>query len=141
MDFVSDSLVTSRRIRALTMVDNFSRECLAIEVAPSIKGKQVVEVLERVTACRGAPKSIQLDNGPEFVSRALDCWAYERGVTLAFSRPGKPVDNAFIESFNGSFRDECLNVNWFLSLDDARDKIETWRRDYTSSVPTLPLTT
>ena len=135
MDFVSDSLVTSRRIRALTIVDNFSRECLAIEVAPSIKGEQVVEVLERVRARRGAPKSIQLDNGPEFISKTLDCWAYERGVMLAFSRPGKPVDNAFIESFNGSFRDECLNVNWFLSLDDARAKIETWRRDYNEFRP------
>ena len=136
MDFVSDSLFNGRRIRALTVVDNFSRECLAIHVGHSIVGAQVVEVmcaLKRFT--KRQPERIQVDNGSEFISKALDRWAYEHNVVLDFSRPGKPTDNAFIESFNGSFRDECLNVHWFLSLDDARKKIELWRRDYNDFRP------
>ncbi len=90
----------------------------------------MVRVVDRIKAMRGAPCYIKVDNGPEFISKELDRWAYENGVVLDFSRPGKPVDNAFIESFNGSFRDECLNANWFLSLDDAWEKIEAWRREY-----------
>ena len=130
MDFVTDSLFNWRRFRALTIVDNFSRECQAIEVGQHIRGGDVVSVLNRIAEVSGTPQTISVDNGPEFISKELDKWAYEHGVTLDFSRPGKPTDNAFIESFNGSFRDECLNTNWFLSLDDAKEKIEAWRRDY-----------
>ena len=135
MDFVSDALFDGRRLRALTVVDACTREALVIEVDSGIKGEQVVEAVSRITAVRGAPRSIRVDNGPEFVSKALDRWAYENGVTLDFSRPGKPTDNAFIESFNGRLRDECLNAHWFLSLADARAKIEAWRRDYNESRP------
>ena len=135
MDFVSDALFDGRRLRALTVVDACTREALVIEVDSGIKGEQVVEAVSRIMAVRGAPKSIRVDNGPEFVSKALDRWAYENGVTLDFSRPGKPTDNAFIESFNGRLRDECLNAHWFLSLADARAKIEAWRRDYNESRP------
>jgi putative transposase len=128
MDFVSDALFDGRRLRALTIVDAFTREALAIEVDQGIKGEQVVAAVARLALLRGAPRAIQVDNGPEFVSKALDRWAYGNGVTLDFSRPGKPTDNAVVESFNGRLRDECLNANWFLSLADARSKIETWRR-------------
>jgi putative transposase len=131
MDFVADNLFNGRRIRALTVVDNFSRECLAIHVDHSVKADQVVSTMEGLRLFAGrTPHRIQVDNGSEFVSKAMDKWAYEHGVILDFSRPGKPTDNALIESFNGSFRDECLNTHWFLSLDDARQKIEQWRRDY-----------
>jgi putative transposase len=135
MDFVSDALFDGRRLRALTVVDNFTRESLAIAVDQGIKGEQVAAVLERIVAERGAPKSIRVDNGPEFVSKVLDRWAHERGGTLDFSRPGKPTDNAYVESFNGRLREECLNVNWFLSLEDAQAKIEAWRREYNESRP------
>jgi len=135
MDFVVDGLYSGRRFRALTIVDNFSRECLAIEAGQHLKGDEVVEVRERLVEERGAPERIQCDNGSEFVSKVLDKWAYEHGVTMDFSRPGKPTDNAMIESFNGTFRDECLNVNWFLSLEDARDKIERWRVEYNEFRP------
>jgi putative transposase len=135
MDFVSDALFNGRRFRALTIVDNFSRECPAIEVGQGIRGDQVVELLEYLKLVRGLPETICVDNGSEFVSKVMDKWAYEHGVKLSFSRPGKPVDNAFIESFNGSFRDECLNVNWFLSIEDAKQKIETWRNDYNEFRP------
>jgi putative transposase len=131
MDFVADALFDGRRFRALTLVDNFSRECLAIEIGQSLKAEDVVRVMERIKLWRGlVPKRIKVDNGSEFISKALDKWAYENAVMLDFSRPGKPTDNAFIESFNGSFRDECLNVNWFLSLEDAREKIDAFREDY-----------
>ena len=130
MDFVTDSLFNGSRFRALTLVDNFSRSCLAIEVGQHLRGEDVVGVLDRVKATQGIPGSIRLDNGPEFISKELDKWAYEQNVTLDYSRPGKPVDNALAESFNGSFRDECLNTNWFLSLEDAKEKIEAWRQDY-----------
>jgi putative transposase len=130
MDFVTDSLFNGHRFRSLTIVDNFIRECVAIEVGQHIKGEDVVRVVERIRAMRGTPNFIKVDNGPEFISKELDKWAYENKVTLDFSQPGKPTDNAYIESFNGSFRGECLNINWFLSLDDAREKIEEWRRDY-----------
>lgn len=130
MDFVSDALFNGRRFRALTIVDNFSRECPAILVGQNIRGEQVVELLERLKLLRGLPETICVDNGSEFVSKVMDKWAYEHGVKLSFSRPGKPTDNPFVESFNGSFRDECLNVNWFLSIEDAKEKIEAWRQDY-----------
>jgi putative transposase len=130
MDFVSDALFDGRRFRALTIVDNFTRECLAIEVAQNLRGEEVVAVLEKLRLSRGVPARIQVDNGPEFISMTLDRFAYDQGITLDYSRPGKPTDNPFIESFNGSFRDECLNTHWFLSLEDAREKVETWRYDY-----------
>jgi putative transposase len=136
MDFVADQLFDGRKIRALTVVDNFSRQCVAIHVGQSLKGADVVAVMDRLRVeLDGVPKRIQVDNGSEFISKALDLWAYEHGVTLDFSRPGKPTDNPFIESFNGSFRDECLNAHWFLSLEDAREKIEQWREEYNDFRP------
>ena len=136
MDFFADNLFNGRRIRALTVVDNLSRECLAIHVGQGIKGKDVVQVMERLRLFVGrCPERIQVDNGSEFISKDMDKWAYEHDVILDFSRPGKPTDNALIESFNGSFRDECLNTNWFLSIDDARKKVDTWRRDYNGFRP------
>ena len=135
MDFVSDSLVTGRRFRALTIVDDFSRECPAIEVDTSLGGARVVQVLERLAELRGLPGMITIDNGPEFTGRALDEWAYRRGVKLNFIRPGKPIENAFVESFNGRFRDECLNDNWLMSMKHARKVIEAWRKDYNESRP------
>jgi putative transposase len=136
MDFVADQLFDGRRFRALTLVDNFGRECLEIEVGQSLKGLDVVDVMERIKQMRGiVPKRVQVDNGSEFISKVLDRWSYENNVVLDFSRPGKPTDNAFIESFNGSFRDECLNVNWFLSLDDATEKIKAFKDDYNGFRP------
>lgn len=136
MDFVSDALFNGKRFRALTIVDAFTRECLAIEVDRGLRGDDVVAVLERQRFLRDrVPATIRVDNGPEFVSRVLDHWAYCNQVTLDFSRPGKPTDNAVIESFNGRFRDECLNTHWFLSLEDARAKIEAWRRHYNEDRP------
>ena len=136
MDFVSDALFDGRRFRALTVVDAFTRECLAIEVDQALKADAVVATVERLAYVRGiVPGKIRVDNGPELISRVLDHWAYRHGVTLDFSRPGKPTDNAFVESFNGRLRDECLNTHWFLSLTDARGKIEAWRRDYNECRP------
>jgi putative transposase len=130
MDFVHDQLATGAKLRVLTIVDTFSRFSPAIEPRFNFHGADVVDVLERVGREVGFPAAIRVDQGSEFVSRDLDLWAYQRGVTLDFSRPGKPTDNAFIESFNGKFRAECLNAHWFMSLDDARRKCEAWRRDY-----------
>jgi putative transposase len=136
MDFVADALFDGRRFRALTVVDNYSRRCLAIRADRSIKGSDVTDIVTRIAwKCGQTPERIQVDNGSEFISKALDKWAYDHGVTLDFSRPGKPTDNPYIESFNGSFRDECLNLNWFFSLDDARRKIEAWRREYNEYRP------
>ena len=130
MDFMSDELYDGQRIRLLTLVDNFTRESLAIKVDNHLGGYRVTEALMRLGKTRSLPKTIRVDNGPEFISRVLDQWAYLNGVALDFSRPGKPTDNAFIEAFNGRFRQECLNENWFLSLEDARDKVEVWRKKY-----------
>ena len=135
MDFVSDSTVTGRRFRALTIVDDYSRECPAIEVDTSLGGVRVVSVLERLAETRGLPEVITVDNGPEFAGKALDEWAYRRGIKLNFIRPGKPVENAFAESFNGRLRDECLNINWFMSIKHAREVIESWRQDYNEVRP------
>lgn len=135
MDFVSDALADGRTFRCFTMVDDFTRESPAIEVAQSIPAWRVIHVLDRLAASVGLPKSIVCDNGPEFAGKALDIWAYERGVTLQFIRPGKPVENAFIESFNGKFRDECLNTHWFTSLSDAQRAIEAWRVEYNEVRP------
>lgn len=135
MDFVSDQLFDGRRMRVLTLVDNHTRECLALHPGQRIGGMDVVGVLEKVTQVNGCPRRIKVDNGPEFISRDLDRWAYWNKVGLDFSRPGKPSDNAFIEAFNSRFRQECLNEHWFLSLEDARCKIDTWRKEYNSERP------
>ena len=136
MDFVADQLFNGKKFRCLTIVDNYSRKCMAIYVDQGIKGDQVVVVMESLRIENKAlPKKIRVDNGSEFISKALDKWAYDNSVILDFSRPGKPTDNAYIESFNGSFRDECLNTNWFLSLQDASKKIEAWRMEYNTFRP------
>ena len=135
MDFVHDQLATGRKLRVLAIIDTFSRFSPAVDARFNFRGADVVEVLEAVGREVGFPATIRVDQGSEFVSRDLDLWAYHRGVTLDFSRPGKPTDNAFIESFNGKFRAECLNVHWFMSLDDARRKCEDWRRDYNEERP------
>lgn len=135
MDFMSDTLSSGRRFRCLTILDEFNRESLAIHVAHSIPAVGVIQVLERLREERGLPNVIVTDNGSEFTSRAFDAWAYARGVTIDFIQPGKPVQNAFIESFNGTLRDDCLNMHWFLSLKDAEATIEDWRRDYNDFRP------
>ena len=122
------ALFDGRRLRVLTVADAYTREALAIGVLQGIKGEQVVEGMDRIASVRGCPRAIRVDNGPEFISKALDRWAYENGVTLDFSRPGKPTDNALMLSFNGRFRNERLSTHWFLSLADARSKIDAWRR-------------
>jgi putative transposase len=135
MDFVSDCVSTGRVIRLLTIVDDCTRECPAIEVDTSLGGLRVRRVLDRIASERGLPEAVVLDNGPEFRGRALAAWSEQRGVRLEFIQPGKPVQNAYAESFNGRLRDECLNANWFTSLSDARRKIETWRQDYNHQRP------
>jgi len=135
MDFMSDALFNGKRFRTLTMMDVYSRECLNIYAGNSITGDTVVDILGSISYHRGRPERIRVDNGPEFVSKALDNYSYQNNIKLEFSRPGKPVDNAFIESFNGSLRDECLNINWFLSIEDAKQKLEMWRRDYNEFRP------
>lgn len=135
MDFVRDTLGDGRVFRTLTIVDDCTRECPALEVDFSLPGERVAHVLDRVALGRGLPKAIVCDNGPEFAGQALDEWAHARGVILDFIEPGKPVQNAFIESFNGTFREECLNENWFVSLRDAQCVIEAWRLDYETARP------
>jgi putative transposase len=135
MDFMADQLYSGRAIRILTLVDNYSRECLALGVGVSVKGDDVVAILNTVVRERGAPRSIRVDNGTEFTSMAMDRWAYWHGVTLEFSRPGKPQDNALIEAFNGRFRQECLNAHWFLSVADAQEKVQAWRNHYNAERP------
>jgi putative transposase len=135
MDFMTDELFSGQRIRLLTLVDNFTRESLAIEVDTHLGGHRVVEVLQYVSLERDLPKIIRVDNGPEFISKILDQWSYLNGVELDFSRPGKPTDNAFIEAFNGRLREELLNESWFLSLEDAREKVEAWRVEYNRHRP------
>jgi putative transposase len=130
MDFVGDALGTGRRFRALTIVDDVTQESPAIEVDFSLPGERVVRTLDQVGEERGYPAGIIRDNGPEFRSEALDRWAEKHSVTLHFIDPGKPIQNAFIESFNGRLRDECLNESWFVSLADAQQTIEAWRIDY-----------
>ncbi len=132
---MADALFDGRKLRALTVVDNYTRESLAIDVGQSLKGEDVVATLNRIAATRGLPPTIKVDNGSELISNVMDKWAYEHGIELDFSRPGKPTDNAKIESFNGRLRQECLNQHWFLSLDDARSKIEAWRQYYDETRP------
>ena len=135
MDFVSDRLVDSRWFRILTVVDQYTRECLCIHADRSQTGEKVVEHMKRLVAERGAPESITTDNGSEFAGQAMDVWAYEAGVKLDFIRPGRPVENAYIESFNGRLRDECLNTEVFSNLADAREKLQCWQRDYNQTRP------
>lgn len=135
MDFVADSLFNGRRLRILTVVDDFSKECPVLEVDHSLTGQRVTRVLERVALTRGLPEVITVDNGPEFISKALDAWAYANGVKLNFIQPGKPTQNCYIESFNGKFRDECLDEHVFVSLHHAQKTIEIWRQDYNANRP------
>ena len=135
MDFVRDTLADGRVIRMLTVVDDYSRQCLAIELDTSLPGTRVVRVMDRLARELGKPALLRTDNGPEFVGRALDQWAYENGVRLDFIQPGKPSQNGFIESFNGRLRDECLNQHWFLGLADAKRIVADWRADYNHHRP------
>jgi putative transposase len=135
MDFTLDTLADGRAFRTLNIVDDYTRECLAIEVDRSLPGLRVTRVLDRLRAAHGLPQSIVLDNGPEFAGRTLEAWAYAAKVTLCFIRPGKPIENAYVESFNGKFRDECLNEHWFVSLAEAQAQIEAWRVDYNTVRP------
>jgi putative transposase len=135
IDFVADQLQDGTRFRSLTMVDIYTREAVAIEVGQSLKGDDVVRTLNRVKLERGVPKLLFCDNGSEFTSHAMDLWAYQHGSKIDFSRPGKPTDNAFVESFNGTFRAECLDTHWFVDLKEARQLIEAWRREYNESRP------
>ena len=135
LDFMSDTLASGRKLRTLNLVDDFTRECLAIEVDTSLPGARVVRVLEWLVSERGRPRRIRTDNGPEFSGRALDQWCFAQGVQQHFIQPGKPMQNGYIESFNGKFRDECLNESWFVSLADARQTIERWRRHYNQERP------
>jgi putative transposase len=130
MDFVHDMLADSRRLRMLVVLDEFTRECLAIEVDTSLSGERVTRVLDRLVELRGKPEALLTDNGPEFIGKAMDAWAYCKQVRLDFIEPGKPTQNPFVESFNGKFRDECLNEHWFIHVEHARETIETWRCDY-----------
>ena len=135
LDFVSDPLADGRVFRTLNVVDDFTRECRAIEVDTSLSGARVARVLEAASLEYGRPSALVSDNGPEFISKALDAWAYRNRVELHFIQPGKPTQNAFVESFNGRFRDECLNEHWFESLNEARAVIEKWRSDYNGYRP------
>jgi putative transposase len=135
MDFMVDTLADGRGFRTLNVVDDFTKECVAIEVDRSLPGLRVARVLDRLAETVGLPEILVMDNGPEFSGRALDTWAHARGVQLRFIRPGKPTDNAFVESFNGKFRDECLNEHWFASVAEARALIEAWRIDYNTVRP------
>ena len=135
MDFVHDQLATGTKLRILTVIDTFSRYAPIVDPGLVYRGADVVATLARVCKVMGYPAVIRVDQGSEFVSRDLDLWAYHNNVTLDFSRPGKPTDNAFIEAFNGRLRAECLNTHWFLTLSDAREKLESWRRDYNEVRP------
>lgn len=135
MDFVSERLADGRWFRILTIVDQYTRECLCAYADRSQTGEKVGEQLHRLTELRGAPESITSDNGSEFTGKAMDFWAHQAGVKLDFIRPGKPVENGYIESFNGRLRDECLNVEVFLDLADARRKLDKWRNDYNQQRP------
>jgi putative transposase len=135
MDFVHDSFVNGRKFKCLSVLDLFSRESLFIYVGTSIPSRVVVDVLDRLLETRGVPKSIMTDNGPEFTSKAIHTWADQRRIEIIHVNPGRPMENAFVESFQGKFRDECLNLQWFQALADARDKIERWRIEYNTERP------
>lgn len=135
MDFVHDQLLDRRRFRVLTVIDQWSRESVSVEPGFSLTGQSVAEILDEVARHRPLPGAITVDHGTEFTSRALDEWAWRRGVRLDFIRPGKPVENALCESFNGRLRDECLNINEFASLDHARVVLAAWQEDYNHHRP------
>jgi len=135
MDFMSDRLFDGRPFRILTIVDCHTREALASAARTNFRAYQVIDELDRLARGRGKPRSIRVDNGPEFASRLLDQWAFLNKVELDFSRPGTPTDNAFIEAFNSRLRQECLNASWFLSMVDARQRITAWRDDYNRNRP------
>jgi putative transposase len=135
MDFVAQRLADGRRIRVLTVVDQFTRECPLLHAYTALSGEKVALALDAVVASRGSPQSITVDNGTEFASRAMDLWAYRNEVHLDFIRPGRPVENGYIESFNGRLRDECLNVEVFFTLADARCKLALWHHDYNHHRP------
>jgi putative transposase len=135
IDFVHDRLASGRMIRVLTVVDTFTRECLALEVDSCLPSRRVTRALDRVISERGRPESIRLDNGAELTSRHFLAWGIDRRIALAHIQPGKPVQNAFIESFNGRLRDECLNTSWFRNLWEARRKITAWRKEYNEYRP------
>jgi putative transposase len=135
MDFVSDQLFDDRRLRVLVVLENYTRECLALEASQKIRGIDVVTTLEHITRTHGFPKRIKVDNGPEFISKDFDRWAYWNHVELDFSRPGKPSDNALVEAFNSRFRQECLNQHWFMSLEDVRIKLSAWQHEYNTDRP------
>jgi putative transposase len=135
LDFVSDGLAGGRSMRVLTVVDAFTRECLALEVDTSFASERVTRVLDRVMDQRGRPKALRMDNGPELTSRHFLAWCMDRKITANYIQPGKPVQNSHIESFNGKFRDECLNASWFPNLFEARCRIAKWREDYNSARP------
>lgn len=135
LDFVSDALGNGRGLRALTVVDSFTRECPVITVNTGISGQQVTRALENVIEQRGTPQGLRCDNGPEFTSRHFIAWCEERRIPVTYIQPGRPMQNGHVESFNGRFRDECLNANWFLNLGDAQRKVEAWRREYNSERP------
>jgi putative transposase len=135
MDFMADALGSGRRFRTLNLVDEYTREALAIEVDTSLPGERVVRVLEQLRRQERKPEWIVTDNGPEFTGQRLDQWAYENGVRLETIRPGRPMENGYIESFNGKMREECLNQSWFTDLADARERIEAWRVDYNTRRP------
>jgi len=135
VDFMTDAFSSGRRFRTLNVVDDYTRECLAIEVDTSIGGVRVLRVLEKLKQQRGLPRQIRSDNGTEFLSRAVDQWSYEQGLQWPTIQPGRPMENSYIESFNGRFRDECLNENWFIDLADAGNRIEQGRQDYNQTRP------
>ena len=135
MDFVHDELASGRKFRVLTVIDKWSRESVLLETGFSLTGQSVVDALQRLALSRALPKAITVDHGTEFTSKSLDEWAWNHNVKLDFIRPGKPTENAFIESFNGRLRDECLNANEFTSIEDARQRIEAWREDYNHHRP------
>ncbi len=135
MDFVRDTFADGRPFRAFTVVDDFTRECPVLVADTHLPSERVIAILEQLAGTRALPRTLVCDNGPEFTSRAFDAWAYRRGIRLQCIRPGKPVENAFIESFNGRLRDECLSTSWFLDLADARTQLEAWRHDYNDARP------
>lgn len=135
IDLMSDQLAEGRRFRIFTALDQFSRECVCLEVGQSLCSQTITDALDRAILCQGQPEMITMDNGTEFTSNHFDRWAYQHGIRLAFIAPGHPVENGFIESFNGKFRDECLNLHWFSSLEDARWLIERWQQEYNKSRP------
>ena len=139
LDFVHDQLSNGQSFRALTIIDIYSREALAIDVGHRLRGEHVAMALHRLVQQRGAPRYLLADNGAEFTSQVVDLWAYHHGVRIDFSRRAKPTDNAFIETFNGTLRDECLNLHWFDDIAQARVLIEAWRQDYNESRPHMAL--